>query len=223
MKPVDEHCRTQRLNFLFFLLRSSLSVHVAMKTGSSSIRGSCSTCNCQEKRGEGKKQKNTWLLNKMVLWTLPRKYNSCIVLVHITSYKGAKPLLFSATIQQNPKLGQARSIVDGCSTRGLQTLQGTALTSHYQLQFNIHLKCGLYLSLSSATVQHPSKMRCGVGVVSSILLQASSSASSCLAECLPPKHPLQYVVKYTPWLQQSKIHSKEGKKLREKKIFSAAT
>lgn len=50
MKPVDEHCRTQRLNFLFFLLRSSLSVHVAMKTGSSSIRGSCSTCKWQEKR-----------------------------------------------------------------------------------------------------------------------------------------------------------------------------
>lgn len=50
MKPVDEHCRTQRLNFLFFLLRSSLSVHVAMKTGSSSIRGSCSTCKWQENR-----------------------------------------------------------------------------------------------------------------------------------------------------------------------------
>lgn len=81
---------------------------------------------------------------------------------------------------------------------------------------------GSHFSLS-ATVQHPSKMRCGVGVVSSILLQASSSASSCLAECLPPKHPLQYVVKYTPRSQQSKIHSKEGKKLREKKIFSAAT
>lgn len=54
MKPVDEHCRTQRLNFLFFLLRSSLSVQVAMKTGSSSIRGSCSTCKGQEK-SQGKK------------------------------------------------------------------------------------------------------------------------------------------------------------------------
>lgn len=44
MKPVEEHCLTQRLNFRFFLFRSSRSVHVAMNTGSSSIRGSCSTC-----------------------------------------------------------------------------------------------------------------------------------------------------------------------------------
>lgn len=59
MKPVDEHCRTQRLNFLFFLLRSSLSVHVAMKTGSSSIRGSCSTCSWQEKGAEGETEEYT--------------------------------------------------------------------------------------------------------------------------------------------------------------------
>lgn len=201
MKPVDEHCRTQRLNFLFFLLRSSLSVHVAMKTGSSSIRGSCSTCNWQEGRGEmGRGETEEYMIaEKNGALNSSRKYNPCIVLVRITSYKGANPLLFNATIQQKPKPGQAHSIVDGCSTRGLQTLQGKALTSHYQLQFNILLKWGLYLSLS-ATVQHPSKMRWGVGgvgIVSSILLQASSSASFCLAECLPPSHPLQCVVRYS--------------------------
>lgn len=43
MKPVELHCRTHRLNFLFFLLRSSLSVHVVMNTGSSSIKGSWRT------------------------------------------------------------------------------------------------------------------------------------------------------------------------------------
>lgn len=48
MKPVDEHCLTQRLNFRFFRFRSSRSVHVAMNTGSSSIRGSCSTCRERE-------------------------------------------------------------------------------------------------------------------------------------------------------------------------------
>lgn len=49
MKPLEEHCLTHRLNFRFFLFRSSRSVHVAMNTGSSSIRGSCSTC--QEVKG----------------------------------------------------------------------------------------------------------------------------------------------------------------------------
>ena len=43
MKPVDVHWRTHRLNFLFFLFLSSLSVQVVMNTGSSSIRGSWST------------------------------------------------------------------------------------------------------------------------------------------------------------------------------------
>lgn len=54
MKPVEEHCRTQRLNFRFFLFRSSLSVHVAMNTGSSSIRGSCSTCRERRSRDSGR-------------------------------------------------------------------------------------------------------------------------------------------------------------------------
>lgn len=54
MKPVEEHCRTQRLNFRFFLFRSSLSVHVAMNTGSSSIRGSCSTCQESQSRDAGR-------------------------------------------------------------------------------------------------------------------------------------------------------------------------
>lgn len=53
MKPVEEHCLTQRLNFRFFLFRSSRSVHVAMNTGSSSIRGSCSTCR-RERRSLGR-------------------------------------------------------------------------------------------------------------------------------------------------------------------------
>lgn len=44
MNPVEEHCRTQRLNFLFFLFLSSRSVQVVMNTGSSSISGSCRTC-----------------------------------------------------------------------------------------------------------------------------------------------------------------------------------
>lgn len=43
MNPVEVHCRTQRLNFLFFLFRSSLSVQVVMNTGSSSIKGSWRT------------------------------------------------------------------------------------------------------------------------------------------------------------------------------------
>lgn len=134
---------------------------------------------------------------KMEVQILPRKYNLSIVLVCITSDKGVNSLSFSAiqqnTIQQKTKPGQAQSIVDGCSTRGLRTLQGMALTSHQQLQFNIPPKCGLYLSLS-ATVQYPSKMRQGIGwdveIVRSILLQASASASFCLAERLPPKHSL---------------------------------
>lgn len=44
MNPVEEHCRTQRLNFLFFLFLSSLSVQVVINTGSSSIKGSWRTC-----------------------------------------------------------------------------------------------------------------------------------------------------------------------------------
>ena len=44
MNPVEVHCRTQRLNFLFFLFLSSLSVQVVMNTGSSSISGSWRTC-----------------------------------------------------------------------------------------------------------------------------------------------------------------------------------
>lgn len=43
MNPVEVHCRTQRLNFLFFLFLSSLSVQVVMNTGSSSIKGSWRT------------------------------------------------------------------------------------------------------------------------------------------------------------------------------------
>lgn len=43
MNPVEVHCRTQRLNFLFFLFLSSLSVQVVMNTGSSSISGSWRT------------------------------------------------------------------------------------------------------------------------------------------------------------------------------------
>lgn len=43
MNPVEVHCRTQRLNFLFFLFLISLSVQVVMKIGSSSINGSCRT------------------------------------------------------------------------------------------------------------------------------------------------------------------------------------
>lgn len=56
MKPVEEHCLTQRLNFRFFLFRSSRSVHVAMNTGSSSIRGSCSTCQEGKSGGSHRRQ-----------------------------------------------------------------------------------------------------------------------------------------------------------------------
>lgn len=66
---------------------------------------------------------------KMELQILSRKYNPCTAIVCITSYKGVNPLSFNA-IQQKTKPGQAQSIMDGCSTRGLQTLQGTALTYH---------------------------------------------------------------------------------------------
>lgn len=45
MNPVEVHCRTQRLNFLFFLFLSSLSVQVVINTGSSSIKGSWRTWN----------------------------------------------------------------------------------------------------------------------------------------------------------------------------------
>lgn len=145
----------------------------------------------------------------------------------ITSYKGAKAVLFNATIQQKTEPGQEHSIVDGYSTHALQTLQSMALSSHYQLQFNIPPICA---SLSHYQQQFNTPPKWGggggtvegLGIDSSILLQASSSASSCLAKYLPPKHPIQYVVKYIPWLQQRKTHSR-GEKLREKKIFSPAT
>lgn len=94
---MDEHCRTQRLNFLFFLLRSSLSVHVAMKTGSSSIRGSCSTCNWIEKRR--KKETKEFMIAEIL------QANTILVLCLCTSlpYKDAKFLLFSAATQQKNK------------------------------------------------------------------------------------------------------------------------
>lgn len=142
------------------------------------------------------------------------------MLVCITSYKGANPLLFNATIQQKPKTkAWPHSIVDGCSTRALQTLQGMALTSHYQLQFNIPPKCGLYLPLSATVQNEAGDGGRWVEIVSSILLQASSSALSCLAERLLPKHALQYVVRYSPWLQQRQTHSRGREVKGEKDIF----
>lgn len=118
MNPVEVHCRTQRLNFLFFLFLSSLSVQVVMNTGSSSIKGSWRT------------------------WKHRQCYCACeFVLVHIyITVSQAKYKRWHWKITSEVKVFCVRDIRCDITAKGKIRRKAASWTSQ-QVLYVLNLKC----------------------------------------------------------------------------------
>lgn len=130
-------------------------MHVAMKTGSSSIRGSCSTCSWKEKRR--KKETKEFMIAEIF------QANTILALCLCTSLHTKMQNFFCSVLPPNKKTkpGQAH-----CCGRLLYKWFAKVARrgTHHQAHFNIPSKCGLLpltISYSSIPLQIEAVLRVG--------------------------------------------------------------